>query len=149
MDELIDRIIEVLKMNGEELSEEFLVNFADELIEQGIMNKKGEFIPKVYEKIENMNNKKQIIYTALREKNKFAQAFFSENPLAFLSIKEIEDILSNPEMLKELGLDNYCVKNLIKATGKIEEYLTPEKVKALGLYIFDVVELIKTLESRC
>ena len=143
MDELIDRIIEVLKMNGEELSEEFLENFADELIEQGIMNKKGEFIPKVYEKIENMNNKKQIIYTALREKNKFAQAFFSENPLAFLSIKEIEDILSNPEMLKELGLDNYCVKNLIKATGKIEEYLTPEKVKALGLYIFDVVELIK------
>ena len=45
--------------------------------------------------------------------------------------------------LKEFGFSSSDIADLIKETGKIEEYLVPEKVKELGLSQDDIVDLIK------
>ena len=63
---------------------------------------------------------------------------------------ESEDI--NKYLLKGQKVDDPYLQigilNLIKATGKIEEYLTPEIVKYFNLNIFEISKLINELEDK-
>ena len=56
--------------------------------------------------------------------------------------EKIEEYLT-PEKVTEFRLHSYEITELIKATEKIEEYLTPEKVKEFGLYSHEITDLIK------
>ena len=144
-DELIDELIRILKDENYQINDNFIREFEESgiFIENGKYFPEYKIIPQVYEKIRNMQDKKQVIFSALKEckekpetiRSYLASIIFMCSPLTFLSKEEIEKILISGQ-IKEIGIDEKfyddCIVELIKITGKIEEYLTTEKIKKTG-----------------
>ena len=143
MDRIIDYLIKFLK--GENIDIDDISEFDDDNILSILRDKKlvteidgeAKVAPEIYERIAQVEDRKEIIFSALKDKYndkraKLAREIFDYNPLAFLSKEEIREILT-PEKIEELNLSSSIVENLIRATGEIEKYLNSKTLHSLRL----------------
>ncbi len=103
--------------------------------------------PEIYERISQLEDRKEIIFSALKGKyndkrTELARKIFDYNPLAFLSKEEIREILT-PEKVEELNLRSSSVESLIRATGEIEKYLNSKTLHGLRLSNYSISKLIE------
>ena len=149
MDKTIDDLIKILR--GTSLNVEEVKTFKEELYNKKLirLDSKGrnKVAPEIYERLAQLENKNQIIFSALNDGYNFlreglARKIFDYNPLAFLSVEEIKELLT-PEKIEEFNLSSSSVESLIRATGEIEQYLTRERIEELWLDSSIVERLIK------
>ena len=106
-----------------------------------------EDLEKAYNKMSKVDNIKQIMFDALGSgmwgrRGRTARRIFENNPSAFVSPKETEEMLT-PERIRELKIAPSVVEALIITSGNIEKYLTPNIIEASGMFPNTVYKLIQ------
>ena len=149
--ELLDKVFEILEGTDSKdtVDGEFNIDDINDLLEEDEKSFRGyKLIPEFYEKIGALTNKKELILSALESSNEdrrtIGNMFLEISPLSFLSADEIDKLLDSDE-LKKLNLDDHeVIVSLIHASGNIEKYFTPERMKKFDLHFYDIIRLIET-----
>ena len=149
--ELLDKVFEILEGTDSKdtVDGEFDIDDINDLLEEDEKSFRGyKLIPEFYEKIGALTNKKELILSALESSNEdrrtIGNMFLEISPLSFLSADEIDKLLDSDE-LKKLNLDDHeVIVSLIHASGNIEKYFTPERMKKFDLHFYDIIRLIET-----
>ena len=158
----VDKLLDMIKNEDEEHLEEIIGGYGEE--EQFDYLKMAIWIKnKIYIKPEQKEKLKKAIYledeydpdiiavfiSALLDKDEIKTLINGKNNLeseiytVFLKATgEIEQYLTD-EKIKELGLDSKDIYKLIIETGKIEQYLTTENIRGWGLDSSQICELIR------
>ena len=149
--ELLDKVFEILEGTDSKdtVDGEFNIDDINDLLEEDEKSFRGyKLIQEFYEKIGALTNKKELILSALESSNEdrrtIGNMFLEISPLSFLSADEIDKLLDSDE-LKKLNLDEHeVIVSLIHASGNIEKYFTPERMKKFDLHFYDIIRLIET-----
>lgn len=158
----VDKLLDMIKNEDEEHLEEIIGGYGEE--EQFDYLKMAIWIKnKIYIKPEQKEKLKEAIYledeydpdiiavfiSALLDKDEIKTLINGKNNLeseiytVFIKTTgEIEQYLTD-EKIKELGLDSKDIYKLIIETGKIEQYLTTENIRGWGLDSSQICELIR------
>ena len=149
--ELLDKVFEILEGTDSKdtVDGEFNIDDINDLVEEDEKSFCGyKLIAEFYEKIGLLTNKKELILSALESSNEdrrtIGNMFLEISPLSFLSADEIDKLLDSDE-LEKLNLDEHeVIVSLIHASGNIEKYFTPERMKKFDLHFYDIIRLIET-----
>ena len=149
--ELLDKVFKILEGTNSKdtVDGEFNIDDINDLVEEDEKSFCGyKLIAEFYEKIGLLANKKELILSALESSNEdrrtIGNMFLEISPLSFLSADEIDKLLDSDE-LEKLNLDEHeVIVSLIHASGNIEKYFTPERMKKFDLHFYDIIRLIET-----
>ena len=161
----VDELLDIIK-NDEDEIEEYLIKITgiepNELDKitlfelQQLIKNKFRIRPDQKEKLKDAlfqdDNEEAIIAifaSALLDKNEIKDLIKIENNFEsetyanlIIATGKVEEYLT-PEKIEAFNIGGYEVAELIEATGKVEEYLTPEIIKASNMDGSEVAELIE------
>ena len=148
INEILDKIFEIL--NGtEDKDSSSTFNIDREIENIYVKDEKNifgmNFIPEFYDKFDKLENKKELLLSALKsengERNDIGNIIMILAARYFFSPDEIKKLLKSDE-LEQLHLESESVASMIMASGEAEKYLTTENIKKYNLTWRDIVPII-------
>ena len=150
--EILDKIFRIFEGGDSKETLDDIYNELAEIMEEDNRAFKGyKPIPEFYQRLNTLNNKKELILSALKsddEKRKqIGSILLQFSTQSFFSTDEIEELL-NSSKLKELHLDDReIISSLIHATGHQKEYFTQANIERFGLNRQNILDFASASED--
>ena len=148
INEILDKIFEILN-ETEDKDSSSTFNIDREIENICVKDEKNifgmNFIPEFYDKFDKLENKKELLLSALKsengERNDIGNIIMILAARYFFSPDEIKKLLKSDE-LEQLHLESESIASMIMASGEAEKYLTTENIKKYNLTWRDIVPII-------